>query len=149
MNITSIYNRILSRLNLRNEEYVSSVASTVKNKSKEETFFPIFKNPDKSEIKELKKFGVSVRFIVYKKDVFVFPSELLHNFAVRELHSAVGIPRDLYSDAMYDPRIAFFGIAKINLGTMKLSVTDTNQTMTPETIEYIEKNYKFMDRYFE
>lgn len=147
MNIISIYNRILSRLILRNEEYVSSVASAVKSKSKEDTFYPIFQNPDKSEIKELKKFGISARFIVYKKDVFVFPAELLHVNAIRELHSAIGIPRDLYSTD--DPRVAFFGIAKVNLGTMKLSVTDTNQSMTPEAIEYIEKNYKFMDRYFE
>lgn len=148
MKIPPHFQRIVSRIRLRlDEEYVSSVASTIKGKSREETFFPIFKNPDKSEIAELKKFGVSVRFIVYKKDVFLFPAELLHVNAIRELHSEIGIPRDLYSTE--DPRIAFFGIGKINLGTGKISVTDSNQKLTPEAIAHIEKNYSFMRSWFE
>ena len=148
MKIPPIFQRIVSRVNKRlDEEYVSSVASTVKGKSREETFFPIFKNPDKSEIAELKKFGVSVRFVVYKKDVFLFPAELLHVNALRELHSEIGIPRDLYSTD--DPRIAFFGIGRINLGTGKISVTDSNQKLTPEAIAHIEKNYSFMNKWFE
>jgi hypothetical protein len=147
MQINKTINKIKERMTLKSEEYVSSVESMFKRGSSADTYFPIFKNPDKSEIKELKKFGVHVRFAIYKKDVFVFPAELLHVNALRELSSEIGLPRDLYSTN--DPKVAFFGIAKINLGSLKLTVTDTNQRLTPEDLQWIEKNYTFMDRYFD
>jgi hypothetical protein len=147
MQINKTINKVKERLSLRSEEYVSSVNSPFKGKAKEDTFFPIFKNPDKSEIKELKQFGVSVRFIIYKKNVYVFPAELLHVNAICQLSIDIGIPRDLHSTN--DPKVAFLGIAKINLGTLKLTVTDTNQNLTPLDLQWIEKNYTFMDRYFD
>jgi hypothetical protein len=150
LNTSKIKNKILERTKLKTEEYISSVVpSYVRAKTDPDSFLPIFKNPDKSEIRELADFGNKVRFIAYKNNLYVFPAELLHLSAVKELAKIpeIGIPISAGSDS--HPKVAFLGIAKINLGTYKLKFTETNQKLDSNALDYIEKNYGYIERFFE
>lgn len=95
------------------EEYHSLMNSPIDKRK-----YPIFKNPDKSEIKELAKDTNLVRFISHKGDFYVFNGSLLHSHAIKH----IGLP---ISD---DPPIkdAFLGIAKASTNG-KMEFYDSNQ----------------------
>lgn len=95
------------------EEYDSLVSSPV-NKRK----YPIFKNPDRSEIKDLAKETNLVRFIAHKGDFYTFNGALLHAHAINHLKLPIS----------HEPPIedAFLGVAKAS-SDGRLSYYDSNQ----------------------
>lgn len=122
------------------------MVSFIKGKSKEETFYPIFKNPDKSEIAELRKFGVNVRFIAFDNNVFIFPAEILHDWVIRHLSSEKIVPNNLYSK---DKKTVMLGVGKIIPGKTKMTIELSDNMKTWSEIFSIRDNFPYIDKWFE
>jgi len=94
---------------LQQEEY----AASIRPKYNKNAYYEIFKNPNKSEINDLKNDSVLVRFIADGGDIYVFSAELLHDLALKEL----GLKR---KSTMFE------GVAKISNGKLQFHVTNQN-----------------------
>ena len=117
-----------------NEEYLSGVAGRTGN-----SYHEIFRNPDASEIRDLKKESVFVRFIAMKNDLFVFPASLLHAEAIHHLKLSISSTPPV--------RVAFLGVAKIN-GPTSLELHETNQQMSATDAAKVETFHPILRKYF-
>lgn len=114
------------------EEYDSLLTNPLNKKT-----FAVFKNPDKSEIRELSQSTNNVRFIHHKGDLHVWDGSVLHAHAIKHL----GLP--LTSNPPINH--AFLGVAKPNFdGT--LSFKETNQNIP--TADAVKKWHPGALKYF-
>ena len=104
-----MFNSFKEFINVQQEEY----AASIRPKYNKNAYYEIFKNPNKSEINDLKNDSVLVRFIADGGDIYVFSAELLHDLALKEL----GLKR---KSTMFE------GVAKISNGKLQFHVTNQN-----------------------
>lgn len=115
------------------EEYDSLVTNPLNTKQK----FPVFVNPEKSEIQELAKSTNSVRFLAHKGKLHVWDASVLHAHAIKHLGLSITSTPPISH--------AFLGIAKPNYdGT--LSFKETNQKIP--TSDSIQKHHSEILHYF-
>jgi hypothetical protein len=115
------------------ERYLMSTPAAYK----KDSFYPVFENPSRSELKELfSEFGSLVRFIAHKNTIYVFPAELLHDTAFDKIE---GLERNRR-------REMFEGVAKILVGEGKLKIHEMN-TVYNDPISQLEKN-PIVSKYF-
>lgn len=120
---------------LFSEEYVAGISPRHNKKE----YYEIFKNPTSSELMNIRSKGIFARFIAIKNDIYVFPAELLHADAIKELELPIS----------NDPPVnkAFLGVAKI-VGS-KLHLHTTNQTMTAASAARVEQDHPVLKKFFE
>lgn len=97
------------------EEYDSLMTNPLNKKS-----FPVFKNPEKSEIQELSKSTNAVRFLSHGGHMYAWDASVLHAHAIKHL----GLPVTSNSPVNH----VFMGVAKPNYDG-SLSFKETNQNI--------------------
>lgn len=119
---------------LKTEEYITGVVP----RQNKNAYYEIFRNPTSSELRDLKAQGAFARFIARGNDLFVFPAELLHADAIKELELGFGNEPPV--------KTAFLGVAKIQGN--KLELHTTNQKMSPEDAGRVEVYHPVVKNYF-
>ena len=114
------------------EEYDSLMTNPLNKKS-----FPVFKNPEKSEIQELSKSTNAVRFLSHGGHMYAWDASVLHAHAIKHL----GLP--ITSNAPLHQ--AFMGVARPG-GDGSLRFSETNQKITDPSL--IEKYHSHLSSYF-